>query len=196
MSDTRGLACTVTGDGSGALLVITLEGRGGRRDYIVPIDFTGTRDIEIVSGEVSLGDPRWSWVHGVGRYDYGRIHQVQVGFGTVPANVDAQVMVKAIRPMREVATEVQDLTIKIASSGELVVPGVISSGHYLWYRGGGSVGLYDLNWNKVKDIRVKKRDFIFPKGALDVTLDSTSTQEPPWLEVQFFTKGAPIDANQ
>jgi hypothetical protein len=194
MGDARGLACTVTGDGSGALLVITLEGRGGRRDYIVPIDFTGTRDIEIVSGEVSLGDPRWSWVHGVGRYDYGRIHRVQVGFGMVPANVDAQVTVKAIRPMREVVSGVQDLTIKIASSGELVVPGVVSSEHYLWYRGGERIGLYDLNWNKVKDMRVKKRDFIFPKGVLDVKLASASTQEPLWMEVQFFTKGELIDA--
>jgi len=37
----RGLALTVTGDGSGALLVVTL---GLSNDYIIPIDFTGRKE--------------------------------------------------------------------------------------------------------------------------------------------------------
>jgi len=60
MSDARGIGCTVSGAGSGAVLVISI-GEHHKRDYVVPIDFTGTREIEIPSGEVAWGHAKWGW---------------------------------------------------------------------------------------------------------------------------------------
>lgn len=97
MSDARGLGCTVTGDSSGAVLVITIEGRG-KRDYAVPIDFTGVREIRIPSGEVAWENPRWSWRFHVARFSYSRIRKVRAGFGTVPAKTHAKVTMQNIRP--------------------------------------------------------------------------------------------------
>ncbi len=72
-----------------------------------------------------------------------------------------------------------------------MVPGTVPSGHYLWYRGGDSVGLYDLNWNKVGDLAVREQDFVFPTGPFTVQLTAAPAQQL-WLEVQFFAKGDPI----
>jgi hypothetical protein len=189
MSDARGIGCTVTGDGSGAVLVISI-GEHHKRDYVVPIDFTGTREIEIPSGEVAWGHAKWGWRSGAAKFDYSRIRKVQVGFGTVPPNTQAKVMVSNIRPLRETPTELRDFTIKVDGDGELVVPGTIPSGHYLWYKGGDTVGLYDLNWNKVRDLAVRKQSFTFPSGALTATMSGASPDRRSWFEVQFFTKGS------
>ena len=113
MSDARGLGCTVTGDGSGAVLVITIDGRGNR-DYVIPIDFQGTREIAIPNGEVAWGHPRWGWRFHSARFDYRRITRVKVGFGTVPSQTTAQVTVGNIRPLRKVDSALRDLTIKLA----------------------------------------------------------------------------------
>ena len=191
MSDSRGIGCTVNGDGSGALLVITI-GEHSKRDYIVPIDFTGTREIQVPSGEVAWGDPNWGWRHGTAKFDYTRIRKISVGFGTVPPKTHAKVTVSNIRPLREVACEVQDLAITLGPDRKLVVPDTIPSGHYLWYRGGDSVGLYDINWNQVRDLAVTKNTFIAPAGDMDLSIGSQNSDQLPWLEVQFFTKDNPL----
>ena len=71
-----------------------------------------------------------------------------------------------------------------------MVEGPVPSGHYLWYRGNDSVGLYDLNWNKVRDLAVRKQNFIFPAGLLSLQLTQGKGKPRPWLEMQFFTKGS------
>jgi len=191
MSDARGIGCTVTGDGSGAVLVITI-GEHHKRDYVIPIDFTGTREVQIPSGEVAWGHSKWGWRWGATKFDYSRIRTVRAGFGTVPPKTHARVTVSNIRPLRETPTWLQDFTIRVGADGELTVPGTIPSDHYLWYRGGDSVGLYDINWNKVRDIPVRKHDFVFPTGKLTVELNANSADQLPWLETQFFTKGKPL----
>jgi len=191
MSDARGIGCTVSGAGSGAVLVISI-GEHHKRDYVVPIDFTGTREIEIPSGEVAWGHAKWGWRNGTAKFDYSRIRKVQVGFGTVPPKTHAKVTVSNIRPLRETPTELQDFTIKVGGDGELVVPGTILSEHYLWYKGGDTVGFYDLNWNKIRDLPVRKQSFTFPAGALSVELSAVSPENHSWLEVQLFTKGNPL----
>ena len=191
MSDARGIGCTVTGDGSGAVLVISI-GEHHKRDYAIPIDFTGTRHVEIPSGEVAWGHAKWGWRNGTAKFDYGRIRKVRVGFGTVPPKTHAKVTVSNIRPLCQTAKDLQDLTIKVGAGRELIVPGTIPSGHYLWYKGGDTVGLYDLNWNKVRDLAVRKQSFTFPAGALSVELSAAPPERRSWFEVQFFTKGKPL----
>ena len=191
MGDTRGVGCTVTGDGSGAVLVITI-GEHSQRDYVVPIDFTGTHEIEIPSGEVAWGHSKWGWRRGTAKFDYARIRKVRVGLGTVPPKTHAKVTVSNIRPLREEARALSNLGIGLGDGRYLVVEGPVPSGHYLWYRGGDSVGLYDLSWNKVRDLAVRQRNFVFPAGNMEISIESQNSNQRPWLEMQFFTKGSPL----
>ncbi len=191
MSKARGIGCTVVGDGSGAVLVITIEGLG-QRDYIVPLDFTGEREIEIPCGEVAWGHPEWSWRQHTSRFSYRNIRKVSVGFGSVPAKTHAKAIVTNLRPLQETPSRLQDLSIKLDSDSELVVQGMIPSDHYIWYRGGDSIDLYDLNWNRVGKLPVRKQRFVFPAGQFSVKLKGIDPERNPWLEVQFLTKGDPV----
>ena len=191
MSNARGIGCTVIGDGSGAVLVISIEG-DRQRDYVVPLDFIGEREIEIPSGEVAWGHPRWSWHDHASRFSYRNIRKVRVGFGSVPAKTHAKAIVTNLRPLQKVSCELQDLAIKLGSGSELVVQGIIPRDHYLWYRGGDNVGLYDLNWNRVGEMPLRKQNFVFPAGSFSVELKGIDSKRNPWLELQFFTKGDPI----
>ena len=63
MNAGRGLAMDLTGDGSGAVLLLQLSGRGVR-DYVVKLDFTGSRSVTIPAGETSWADGNWGWRFG------------------------------------------------------------------------------------------------------------------------------------
>ena len=187
-----GLACEVEGDGSGALLVITLCSTG-ERDYVIPIDFTGTRQIEIPNGDAAIADPRWGWRFATRGFDYAGIRLVKVGFGMVPPNTEAKAKIRNLRPLRLAQKDVSNLTLKVGDQGEFVVPGPVPSGHYLWYLGGDTIGLYDANWNKVSDLPVQKQNFLFPQGRFPLDISTGDEAPKPWLECQFFVKGEPIE---
>lgn len=193
MSHARGVGCTVTGDGSGAVLVITIEGHG-HRDYVVPIDFSGTREIQIPTGEVAWATPSWSW-RGHGRFNYERLRRVRVGFGTVPAKTEARVLVQNMRPLREDAGEMREFTIRVGAERELVVAEPVRSGEYLWYRGGDTIEVYDLNWNKLRDCEVRKQTFSCPTGEFALTFSKTAGDRL-WLETQVFVRGTPLAADE
>lgn len=192
MREGTGLACTVEGDGSGAVLVVTLYGRG-LRDYVIPIDFVGEREVVVPTGEVAWSDPRWGWRFESARFDYSRITRVSAGLGSVPPRTATRISVSELRPVTLEPAMLGDLRIRVGEDRELVVPGEIASGHYLWYQGGSEVGLYDLNWNKISDRPVLRKDFRLPQGEFTMTVDSASSPGPePWLEMQYLVRDQPL----
>ncbi len=111
---------------------------------------------------------------------------MKVGFGTVPAKTRAEVTVQNIRPLRQVTGDLRDFTIRLGD-GQLVVPGLVPGDHYLWYRGGDTVGLYDLNWNRIRELPVDKRDFIVPAGQTTLAVEAEPTGAgATWFECQVF----------
>jgi hypothetical protein len=189
MNDARGIGMTVTGDGSNAILVFSIEG-SGHRDYVVKLDFKGSREIEIPTGEVAWSDPCWGWRGEARDIRYGAIRRVSLGIGMIPPETAVAVNVQNLRILKEMNSELKNPVIKI-NEGTLSVRGTIQSDCYLWYLGGDTVGVYDLNWKKRADLTVKKNTFNVPSGESTITLLNSEADSQPWLECQFFVKDEP-----
>ena len=190
MEKARGIALTVTGDGSGAVLVLQAH-CSGPRDYIVPLDFKGPREIVIPCGEVSWSDARWGWRFETKGSKYGVLHRMSIGIGKVPPKTTVDVSVANIRVLPEIQAALMNPVITLGA-GVLRITGTVPSESYVWYKGGDRVGVYDLNWNKIADLPVEKQNFIAPKGPLQIRVESKGSNPAPWLECQFFVKGATL----
>ncbi len=188
MEKARGLALTVTGDGSGAVLVLQAHSRGAR-DYIVVLDFKGPREIVIPCGEVSWGDARWGWRFETKGSKYGELHRMSLGLGKVPAQTTVDISVANLRVLPELQAALRDPVIRVGS-GSMQITGSIPSESYAWYAGGETVGVYDPNWKKMADLPLKKQNFSAPKGPLQIRVEIQGSNPEPWLECQFFVKGA------
>jgi hypothetical protein len=190
MDGSRGLGMRVTGDGSGAMLMVNVDGRGSR-DYVVKLDFTGIRDIEIPCGMAAWGEPEWGWRNRTGKISYVSIQGVKMGLGIVPPKTKVNVKVENLRILKENDATLINPSIRLGK-GSLNIRGEVSSDHYLWYTGGTSIGVYDLNWNKVKDLSVVKDNFSAIHGEQTFSMSDDSHDKKVWLECQLMVKGQPM----
>ena len=186
MSEARGIGLTVTGDGSGAVLVMQVH-CSGPRDYVVPLDFRGTREIIIPCGEVSWTDARWGWRFATKGSGYGTLGRIALGLGKVPPKAHVDITVAKIRVLPEIPTALKNPVINMGG-GAMQINGSIPSESYAWYQGGDTIGVYDRNWNKTAELPVKKRSFTAPHGPLPIWVESKDSDPAPWLECQFFVK--------
>ena len=76
-----------------------------------------------------------------------------------------------------------------AGAGTLAIEGEVKSDQYLWYQGGDKVGVYDKNWNLLSSLPVVLQDYAVDKGFSEFWIDGECGNPPPWLDVQFITKG-------
>jgi hypothetical protein len=181
----RGVACTVTGDGSGSFLVIQV---GSNKDYVVPIDFTARKDIFIPIGEVARTTGRWGMRYYTKFSNYEPVHLVSIGFGRIPANTAPKVLIENLRMVGEKPSSIKNPVIH-AGSGTLAIQGEVKSDQYLWYQGGDKVGVYDLNWNHQADLPAVASNYEVDKGFSEYWIDGECANPTPWLDVQFLTKG-------
>jgi hypothetical protein len=194
MARRRGLGLWVTGDGSGALLLVQL----GNRDYVVPIDFTGRRYVEIPNGEVSWASSAWGWRMETKSTDYAKVRRVKIGFGELPPHKQVTVKVEQLTALGEIPVALENPVVRVGT-GQLRVRGAIPSGHFLQYTGGDKTVLYDENWHRRAEFSVEKENFVMPLGQASITVSTDQAGSKPWLEVQFLTTGTPIlvgDAGQ
>jgi hypothetical protein len=103
----------------------------------------------------------------------------------VPPKTTASVGIRGLRFLPEVPAALLNPVIN-AGKGRLRVNGVVPGAHILWYRGGQTAGVYDLNWNKVDELPVDAEDFLLPTGAASFSIESQSAGRP-WLECQCIT---------
>ncbi len=185
----RGVALTVTGDGSGAFLVVQV---GPNKDYVVAIDFTGRKDIFIPIGEASRSAVRWGMRYVTKFHGYGPIGAVSIGFGRVLANTQPKVLIENLRMVGETPSSVKNLTVH-AGSGTLTVQGEVKTDQYLWYQGGDSVGVYDLDWHLLQTLPVVRKDYEVDKGFNEFWIDGECATPAPWFDAQFITKGDVIE---
>lgn len=190
----RGVGLTVTGNDSGALLVVQVYQPWGAKDYVVPVDFTGRKEIVIPCGEASWADGQWGLRFSTKNNRYGPVNRVALGFGKVPANTRAEVKVENLRLLGEVASLLKDPVIH-AAQGTLSIKGEVSSDRYLWYQGGDSVGVYDLNWNLVSTLPVVSQAYAVETGFSEFWIEHEGNGVHPWLDVQFIAKGEAFTVN-
>lgn len=182
----RGLALTVTGDGSGAFLVVQTT-----KDYVIPIDFTGRKDMVIPCGEAAWATGRWGLRFSSKGAGYGPFGRVAIGFGRVPANTSAKVMVENLRVLGEQPSTLKAPVIH-AGPGTLAITGEVRSDQYLWYQGGNTVGVYDLNWHLVATLPAVRKDYEVDQGFSEFRIEGKCATPLPWFDVQFITKGEVI----
>ncbi len=183
----RGIGLRVTGDGSGAILLFAISGR----DYVVPVDFTGVRDIIIPNGEVAWASGHWGWRMETKSVDYRRQRSCHLGVARLPAKGRASILVENLQALAEIPTRLENPLIR-TGTGTLRVGGVVTSGELLNYEGGDIATVFDENWNKLRDLPVEKRDYLMPPGWAPVTVQTEGPAPPPWLDVQFMVEGPPM----
>ena len=190
MAAGRGIAFEIDGDGSGAIVLLQLHGRG-LRDYVVKVDFKGQRTVRIPCGEVSWADGDWGWRMGSKHFDYAEVRDVSLGFGMVPPRSSPRVRIAGLRPLRDVPSKLVRPVIRIGL-GSLTVDGEIETGCYLRYAGGDVATVYDRNWNTLRQLRVVPDGSLMPSGYGTVQIDVADDAPRPWLEVQTIVTGEPI----
>jgi hypothetical protein len=187
MTRRRGLGLWLTGDNSGALVLVEL----GRRDYVLPIDFNGRRYVEIPNGEVSWASSAWGWRMETKSTDYSKVRSVRIGFGELPPHAKATVKVEQLSALGEIPVTLRNPVVRVGT-GQLRVRGVVASGQFLQYTGGDTAIVYDENWHWFAECPVEKADYAMPSGQAGVTVTVEQAGSLPWLEVQFITTGVPI----
>jgi dienelactone hydrolase len=190
MAAGRGIAFEIDGDGSGAIVLLQLRGRG-LRDYVVKVDFKGRRTVRIPCGEASWADGDWGWRMGSKHFDYAGVRYVSLGFGMVPPRSSPRIRIAGLRQLRDVPSKLVRPVIRIGS-GSLAVDGEIETGCYLRYAGGDVATVYDRNWNSLRTLPVVSDGSLMPSGFGTVRIDAAADAPRPWLEVQTIVTGDPI----
>lgn len=181
----RGLACTVEGDGSGALLLLQV----GQRDYVIPLDFTGEREIVIPHGEVSWARADWGWRMETKHNDYGNVRRVKVGLPQWVRPGRHQATITRLRALAEIPRPLVDPVVRI---GERVLRlrGTVPSGYYLKYENGRAL-VFDPDWRPAGELGVEGA-LTAPAGAARYRVDDAGDGPAPWLELQFSVRGEPL----
>lgn len=190
MERARGIAVTVTGDGSGAILVLQAHCHGPR-DYVIPLDFKGPRDVAIPCGEVSWSDARWGWRFATKNTKYGHLRRMSIGLGRVPPKTAVDISIGNLRLLPETPAALIDPVFSVGA-GTLHVKGTIASDSYAWYRGSDTLGVYDANWQMISTLPIVKKNFVASQGPLEIGVESQGPGPMPWLESQFFVKDKPL----
>jgi hypothetical protein len=191
MTHHRSIGMYVTGDNSNAVLVFQIP----RGDYVVPINFTGRKYIEIPHGQAAWANGFWGWRIGTHHGNYENVGRFNVGLGLVPATTTVSVTVEGIKALEEIPTMLVNPVITTAT-GSLTIHGEIETSWYLEYRGGDTATVYDKNWTEIKQLKVTATNYIMPQGYSTITVTSDAGEPVPWLATQFITEGAPMIVTQ
>jgi hypothetical protein len=133
------------------------------RDFTVPKTFSGRKTTLHFSG---AGSAYYVWVNG------------------------KFVGIVNLRLLDEKPATYKAVVVKLGQ-GMLGIQGEVSSNQYLWYRGGDTIGVYDLNWNKMKDLPVRLKNFAAVSGE-NILQVWVREKDPVWMDVQFFVKDTPL----
>lgn len=185
MTGRRGIGMWVTGDGSGAILTFQIPGG----DYVVPLNFTGQRYIEIPNAQVAWAAGCWGWRMGSKRCYYERVDWCKLGFGMIPPRTNVRASIEGLTALAEIPVELRNPVLH-AGGTNLELTGTIASGQYLTWEGGTTATVYDPNWNRVAELPVKAEGFNAPAGEFDCQITADEGAALPWLELQLMTRDA------
>jgi len=188
LSLNRGLGFEVVGDGSGSLLVASF-GKPRDRQYVVPLDFTGRRYVEIPHGQKSWSDGYWAKPHKWGKFDV--VPEVNLWLGRIPANTGTRVAVEKLTALRELPQPLRNPGFRIGD-GTLQVQGEIPSGAYLVYDGGDTATVFDANWHSLGERPVERSNWHAPSGPVQVELMTDQAGPLPWIKLRMYVTGAPM----
>ena len=175
----RGIGLWVTGDGSGANLVIRLT-EGESRDYVVPINFTGRRWIEIPFGEAAWRVRDWGWAKATRKFmDYSNVKYIKIGIGHIPANTSCSVLVEDLTALSETHEALVNPAITLGGQTVNVNGSIDCENHFILDEDG-LFTVYDPNWNALS---AQQLDIMLPSDLTSFQMESASSSSDIWLEV-------------
>jgi len=197
----RGLGMWVRGDGQGELLFVELVARDCKRQYYVPIDFTGDRYFEFPLGETCLGRYyAYDWNHWSGfaswwvtlkGFDYGHVEKVTVGYNGIPPGARVACAVAGITALRERSVALANPSVTLAGA-RLAFTGTAPTGGYLVYEGGERGEVRDASYRLLGELATEGEPMRVPTGEHEVVVDYSGAEGPaPWSRWEFECRGDP-----
>ncbi len=181
MSNCRGVAITVNGDGSGSTLILSTG--SFPRMYAVDIDFVGERTIEIPNGEGVNNREGWDIFKSgtITQFNYASVDRFRLFLHKVSAGRKADVRITSIKAMKENRdTGLVDPVLSLNDT-KASVTGTIAYNHYLVYSEGASAKVYGPNWHFIKDVPVAvKGKFVVQSGGNDFSVSAPKSPNA-WL---------------
>jgi hypothetical protein len=101
---------------------------------------------------------------------------------------DAQ-MPQVVICVEDTSTALKNPVIKVNGPERLTVTGEIQPGEYMTYEEGSKAQVYDSNWNKLRELRVRRKLFEVKNGVNQVSVEAGRGSDEPTIKVQFITLG-------
>jgi autotransporter-associated beta strand protein len=175
MSQSRGVAFTITGDNSGSVLVLNIGGRY----YAVTVNFSGMETIEVPNGEVELyrSDTSYGWQQTgqIGTFDYTNVGNFSLYLGYVPPGVNPNIEVSEVQTMQEnqtIGLVNPTLTLNGVTAN---ISGTIPYNDYVVYGGGSTANEYDPNWNFITTLSVSGSTLTAENGLNTFSVSAPSS---------------------
>ena len=150
------------------------------------------RCFEIPNGEAYWADAAWGGPQNseAGRFSY-QTDWFKLGFGKIPPRTSAKAKVEGLKALKEQPSELKNPTVRV-EQGSLTIEGTVKTGEYLEYVGRDDASVYDKNWNRLRQLPVRRREYVMPTGWHKLSVVSESSSARPWLSVRFITEGEPL----
>jgi hypothetical protein len=195
----RGLGIWVRGDGQGELLFLELVARDCKRQYYVPIDFTGERYFEFPLGEMCLGRYyAYDWNHWSGfaswwvtlkGFDYGQVDRLTLGLNRIPPGRSVACAVAGVQALKELGTSLLDPSIAL-DGAQLAFSAVVPPGGYLLYQGGAAGEVRDANYRLLATVPPQGAPLTIPQGDSELRVAYSGDGGPaPWSRWEFSAEG-------
>ena len=179
LSGHTGLGMYVTGDGSGATLVVRLK-QNLARDYTIPINFTGRKWVEIPTGEQGWRLRNWGWSSSTKKtISYNSIKTISIGIGYLPSNTSCSVVIDGLQALDEISEPMVNPTITVGNQS-VSVSGTIETGNHFILDQDGGFTIYDEHWNIISSVFAGS---LQPADLATFSMQSTASSSDVWLEV-------------
>jgi hypothetical protein len=178
MTKHRGVAVTVEGDGSGAVLFVKAGSKWGRI-YAIEVDFVGKRTIEIPNGEAHIN--RYGFVGSITAFRFNKVDKFFAFITEVPAGKKAKIKILDIQAMYEDHNVGLIDPVLTLNDQRIQVTGTVPYNHYLTYTKGSVAKVYGPNWHFVKDVAVTANEsFVAVKGNNTFSVKAAKSPDA-WL---------------
>ncbi|MBD0400609.1 hypothetical protein [Flammeovirga sp. EKP202] len=176
----RGIGLYVTGDNSGATLVVRVSDGHLARDYAIPVNFSGRKWIEIPTGEQGWRVRNWHWCPKTKKViHYHNIKKISVGLGYVPADTKASVTIEELQALKEINEGLVNPQFTVGGQS-FKIKNTIATGNHFELKTDGNFVIYDEYWNKLSEQKVKMKKQ--PTTLSQLKIESKDSKAI-WLEV-------------
>lgn len=197
MSQSRGIALTLTGDSSGSVLAFNIGGR----EYAVKVNFSGPQTIEIPNGEAvwyraDLANTTDTTFNATSdTFNYANVTSFKLYLRYVPAGITPNIQVSSIKTMQEDQSNGLVNPVLTLNGNSVAVAGTIGYNRYFVYSGGSSAQVYDANWNYKSSLAVSGAALTAVNGAN--TFSVTAANSPnAWMATRVKVSGTPWVINK